>query len=72
MFNSLISNSSRDFTISSKTFTQWMCEYSFNALRTGQSLGQSFCDCHNVQDNLLMFTLDNEQSVGYIKKTYVK
>lgn len=59
-------------SVGQQQFDQWTQQYSFNRLRCNKRLGQLFCEHYNVQDNLLRFVFDNEQSICYIKKTYIK
>jgi hypothetical protein len=71
MFDALVRPCTK-LTIDSIEFEQWCREYSFNALASGQRLGQMFCKHFVLQDNILFFVLTNEQSLDYIRKNYVK
>jgi hypothetical protein len=70
MFDALVRQRT-ELAISNIEFDQWCREYSFSALGTGKRLGQLFCKYFGLQDNILFFTLTNEQSIDYIRKNYV-
>lgn len=71
MFDTLVRPCTQ-LTIGPIEFEQWCRAYSFNALGTGQRLGQMFCKHFVLQDNILFFVLTNEESLDYIRKNYVK
>jgi hypothetical protein len=72
MFEQLMTNMDSYTKISKASFNQWVEEYSFNALRTGERLGMLFCRTNGIKDYLLTYTLDNTEAIKHINSYYVK
>jgi hypothetical protein len=63
-------NTDKYESISRTQFDLWLRHFSFRGL-SGNTIGRQFCHDHGLSDFILYFTLDNNQSIDYIKKNYL-
>jgi hypothetical protein len=75
VFNSILQyhdkNFKRHLRLSKSEFDQWVKFFSFAALSDGSNLGKKFCQDFQLTDFMLIYVLDNFQSIEHIKQHYV-
>lgn len=62
----------RETFLESQQYEQFKKEYTFESLKYGTRLGQSFCNYFNITDHVLFYKPSAESADQYIHKYYIK
>jgi hypothetical protein len=57
--------------LSKSEFVQWIKFFTLSTIVDGLSIGNKFCQDFQLTDFMLMYVLDNNQSIKYIKQHYL-
>jgi hypothetical protein len=62
----------RETFLELQQYEQFKKEYTFESLKYGTRLGQSFCNHFNITDHVLFYKPSAESADRYIHKNYIK
>jgi len=62
----------RETFLELQQYEQFKKEYTFESLKYGTRLGQSFCNHFNITDHVLFYKPSAESADQYIQRHYIK